>query len=541
MRNPKKVLNSLTKHSVVSSYKFEKLYRILFNPQMYYWACQYVFIKSGRNRSTLDSGPTSVISPDQIENLIGRIRDESYRPCPARSTYNSKGSDNAWPDIPALDDKLVQHIIRMILQAVYEKQFEDCSHGFRSTRSCHTALMQVKTSYQGVRWLIEGHIKGFFEHISHQVLIQALGERIADRRFIRLISKFLNAGYLQDWVFDRTYSGIPNGAIIGPVLASIYLDKLDKYIRGYAQIFAQGRLPSESLKIKPKQTRPVNKLALANHPDDLQALTGLSAKQRAVLPFGEDARSAFKELRYVRYADQFLIGVTGSIGDCKRVKQDLKAFLYDRLKLGLSEEKTLIVPSEKAVTFLSYQVSVARPRLIMSDSWSTREGDGKVVLRMPQEMLREKLVQCGAIEFTKHGSSQYWKPKSRSWLLNKADLEIISQYKLEIQAFYNYYCLARNSGSVNTFGYLMQHSMYKTLGRKYRLSTGQVIGKLRMEGRFATGDKGKENGNRIRTLCNHGFVRGTKTPGWLVDQLPRSQARHARCKKHGSRSERKRM
>lgn len=524
---------------MVSSYKFEKLYRILFNPEMYYWACQYIFIKPGRSRSAVDSGPSSAVSPDRIENLIGRIRDESYRPCPTRSTYNSKGSANSpWPDIPALDDKLVQHIIRMILQAIYEKQFEDCSHGLGSNRSCHTALMQVKTSCQGVTWFIEGHIKGFFEHISRRILIQALGERIADQRFLRLICKFLNAGYLQDWAFDRTYSGIPKGGIISPVLASIYLDKLDKYIRGYAQIFAQGRLDSESSKTNAKQARLKNMAKRANDPDEPEALNGLPAKQRVILTFGEDARSAFKELRYVRYADQFLIGITGSVDDCRRVKKEVNTFLCERLELELSEQKTLIVHSERGAKFLSYQVKVERSRPIKTGSRSAVEGAGKVVLRMPEDKVREKLIQCRAIEFKQHRGPQHWKPKSRSWLLNKADLEIISQYKLEIQAFYNYYCLAQNQVSVKTFGYTMQHSMYKTLGRKYRLSTGQVIDKLKIEGRFAAGCTG--NLNRV-ALYSGGFTRRGKALSWQLDQLPRSMVRHGCGKKHPGQAESRRM
>lgn len=532
MRNPEKVLNSLTKHSVVSSYKFERLYRILFNPKMYYWAGQHVFIKPARIKYTLDKGPDTAISQKQIENLVGRIRQESYRPCPPENaeTLSGRGT-RTLPDTAALDDKLVQQIIRMILDAIYERQFEDSSHGLRPNRSSHTALMQVQTSYQQVKWFIEGHIKGFFGHISRRILIQILGERIADQRFLRLITKFVNAGYLQDWAFESTYSGAAQGGIISPVLANIYLDKLDKYMKAYAQIFAPGRLLSESSKTKVKQTLPANKPECLKGPDRPKALSCLPARQRAVLPFGEDVRCAEKELRYVRYADLFLIGVSGSFDDCTRIKQQIKTFLYEQLELELSEEKTVIACSERGVKFLSYQVNVntSGPK----DSMSAQGGDHKVVLRIPQDKIRENLLQCGAIEIKQNHGRQHWKPKSRSWLLNKTRTEIIWQYKLEIRAFYNYYRIAQNVGSVNTFVYLMQNSMYKTLGRKYRLSTGQLIGKFKAGGRFTAGYTGKEGPSTIRALCIPESVRLSKAPSRPLDQLPRSQTRHMRGKKHG--------
>ena len=128
----------------------------------------------------------------------------------------------------------------MVLEAIYEGHFEDTSYGFRPHRSCHTALNAVQKTFTGKKWFIEGDIKGFFDNINHDILIDILKERISDERFIRLIRKFLKAGYLEQWQFHGTYSGMPQGGIISPILANIYLDKLDKYMKEYAAGFDRG-------------------------------------------------------------------------------------------------------------------------------------------------------------------------------------------------------------------------------------------------------------------------------------------------------------
>ena len=134
----------------------------------------------------------------------------------------------------------MQEVVRLLLEAIYEGHFEGTSHGFRPHRSCHTALGMIQKSFAGAKWFIEGDIKGFFDNIDHNVLISILRERISDERFLRLIRKFLNAGYVEDWKYNKTYSGTPQGGIISPMLANIYLDKFDKYIKEYAAKFRKG-------------------------------------------------------------------------------------------------------------------------------------------------------------------------------------------------------------------------------------------------------------------------------------------------------------
>ena len=195
MRNPKNVLNNLVKHSNVSGYKFERLYRILFNEQMFYTAYQRIYAKQGNMTAGTDGKTVDEMSIQRIENLISKLRDESYKPNPAKRVYIPKKNGKKRPlGIPSFEDKLVQEVVHMILEAIYEGSFENTSHGFRPRRSCQTALTQIQDTFLGTKWFIEGDIKGFFDNIDHNVLIGILEERIADERFIRLIRKFLKIG-----------------------------------------------------------------------------------------------------------------------------------------------------------------------------------------------------------------------------------------------------------------------------------------------------------------------------------------------------------
>lgn len=210
LRNPESVLKALSEHSSDSDYKFERLYRNLFNKQFFYAAYQIIYANPGNMTAGTDKRTAEGFTLEQIDNLIVSLRNETYQPCPARRTYIPKKNGKLRPlGIPAFNDKLVQQVVKMILEAIYEGYFEWTSHGFRPNRSCHTALAQIQKQFSGAKWFIEGDIKGFFDNIDHDVLIEILRKRIKDERFLRLIRKFLNAGYAEKWEFHHTYSGTP--------------------------------------------------------------------------------------------------------------------------------------------------------------------------------------------------------------------------------------------------------------------------------------------------------------------------------------------
>ena len=206
MRDSANVLNSLAGHSQDPNYKFERLYRLLFNENLYALAYQKLSQNAGNYTKGTDGQTIDGMSIKHIHSIIGQLKDESYRPCPARRIYIPKKNGKQRPlGIPAFKDKLVQEVVRMILESIYEGHFEDCSHGFRPHRGCHTAMASLQKGGTGARWFIEGDIKGFFDNINHDVLIGILAERINDERFLRLIRKFLKAGYMEQWEYKNSY------------------------------------------------------------------------------------------------------------------------------------------------------------------------------------------------------------------------------------------------------------------------------------------------------------------------------------------------
>lgn len=517
MRNPEKVLNSLINHSKDKNYKFERLYRILYNKDMYLLAYQNIYAHEGNMTKGTDGETIDGMSLKRIDDLITKMRDESYQPKPSRRTYiTKKGGKRKRPlGIPAFIDKLVQEVIRMILEAIYEDSFENCSHGFRPDRSCHTALNQIQTRFTGAKWFVEGDIKGFFDNIHHDILIGILKERISDDRFIRLIRKFLNAGYVEDWVYHKTYSGTPQGGIISPILANIYLDKLDKYMQEYISKFNIGKdrkRNPEYRKLETKRRNFVEKLKKAESKADKDTILAKIRQvemERRDLPYSLPMDESYKRLQYVRYADDFLIGVIGSKKDCEKIKKDIAEFLFQKLGLELSQEKTLITHGQKKAHFLGYSIYVRKSNLPKRDKLGrmVRNYGGRIVLEVESSTIRDKLLSLKAMKITYVDDKEIWKSKSRYSMKDSDDLEILRTYNSEIRGFYNYYSIANNSAVINSFKYIMEYSMYKTYATKYRTTKHNMIEKYRIDKDFGVKYKTKDGKEKVCLFYNEGFKR----------------------------------
>ena len=466
----------------------------------------------GTDGETIDG-----MSLKRIDDLITKMRDESYQPKPSRRTYITKkdGKRKRPLGIPAFIDKLVQEVIRMILEAIYEDSFENCSHGFRPDRSCHTALNQIQTRFTGAKWFVEGDIKGFFDNIHHDILIGILKERISDDRFIRLIRKFLNAGYVEDWVYHKTYSGTPQGGIISPILANIYLDKLDKYMQEYISKFNIGKdrkRNPEYRKLETKRRNFVEKLKKAESKADKDTILAKIRQvemERRDLPYSLPMDESYKRLQYVRYADDFLIGVIGSKKDCEKIKKDIAEFLFQKLGLELSQEKTLITHGQKKAHFLGYSIYVRKSNLPKRDKLGrmVRNYGGRIVLEVESSTIRDKLLSLKAMKITYVDGKEIWKSKSRYSMKDSDDLEILRTYNSEIRGFYNYYSIANNSAVINSFKYIMEYSMYKTYATKYRTTKHNMIEKYRIDKDFGVKYKTKDGKEKVCLFYNEGFKR----------------------------------
>jgi group II intron reverse transcriptase/maturase len=256
--------------------------------------------------------------------------------------------------LPTWSDKLLQEVIRLILDSYFDVQFSDSSHGFRPGRGCHTALQDIYETWAGTTWLLEGDISACFDSLSHDILLETLAEDIHDGRFLRLLRGLLKAGYFEDWHWNRTLSGAPQGSIIGPILSNIYLSHLDKFVETtLIPTYSKG----DRRKANPVYTHLNNTIRRKRKQGKIEEAKTLE-KQRHELPSVDPYDPNYRRLRYCRYADDFLLGFIGPKEEAEEIKQQLGTFLQEHLKLELSKTKTLITHArtEKA-KFLGYHIS----------------------------------------------------------------------------------------------------------------------------------------------------------------------------------------
>ena len=525
MRSPENVLESLKSKACNENYKYQRLYRNLYNPQFYLLAYQRIQANPGNMTAGTDGKTIDGMGIKRINALIEKVRDFSYQPHPARRTYIPKANGKMRPlGIPSFDDKLIQEVVRLMLESIYEPTFSDQSHGFRMGRSCHTALKYVQKYFTGTKWFVEGDIKGCFDNVDHHVLMHILRKRIADEHFIGLLWKFLKAGYMEDWNYHNTYSGTPQGSIISPILANIYMNELDNYMQEYANRFNCG----ERRKINPafkkkldicrgKEQRLKRNAAKMSDEEKERLTAEIKELRRSLrsMPYSDQMDENYKRVFYVRYADDFLIGVIGSKADAEQIKKDVGSFIHENLHLEMSEEKTLITHGHNFAKFLGYEITVSKDGFNKKTKtgFTRRVNNGKILLYVPHDKWLKRLLTYDALKIKydkQHDNKEVWEPVRRSCLLHLDDLEILNQYNAEIRGLYNYYRLANNVSVLNNFYYVMRYSMLKTFAGKYRTRISRIIRKYRKGKDFAV-EYLQKNGKVGQTLFyNKGFCRDTK-------------------------------
>ncbi|NTU82457.1 MAG: maturase [Chloroflexales bacterium] len=441
----------------------ERVYRLLFSRELFLLAYGRIY----RNAGAMTPGSTPEtadgMSLRKIDTIITQLRAERYRWTPVRRTYiPKKRSTKLRPlGLPSWSDKLLQEVIRLILEAYFEPQFSSASHGFRPGRGCHTALREIYHSWTGTAWFIEGDIQACFDSLDHSVLDAMLAEHIHDNRFLRLLRELLRAGYLEAWTYHRTLSGAPQGSIVGPILSNIYLSRFDQFVE--TQLIPQYT--------RGTRRRPNPAYERISHRAGYLARTGRMAeakalrKQRRGMPSIDPYDPAYRRLRYIRYADDFLLGFCGPREEAEYIKQQLRQFLHETLKLKLSEPKTLLTHARTTpARFLGYAIHVIQDDQLC-DATGRRATNGTIGLKLPVDV-----VQAACQRYMRHG-----KPIQRTQNIFDSDFSIIAQYQQEFRGFVEYYRLAYNLAAQGTwFKHVMEQSLTKTLAAKYRISVPAV-------------------------------------------------------------------
>lgn len=442
-------------------------YRLLFNRNLFLTAYGNIYCNKGALTPGTDENDTmDGMSVERMDNLIQLLREEKYDPPPSRRTsVPKKSGGRRYLGLPNGSEKLVQEVLRIILEAYYEPRFRDSSHGYRPERGCHTALKHVKTKFQNATWFIEGDIKGCFDNIDHDILLGILKRDIHDGRLIHLIDRFLKAGYIEDWEYRKTYSGTPQGGILSPLLSNIYLNELDRFI--------EDELMPQHNRGKRRATNPAyksysNRIERRRRNGQLEEARELELERRQ-LPAVDPNDPNFRRLQYVRYADDWLLGFIGPKAEALEIKEQVKHFLRERLRLELSEEKTFITHAKtQSAHFLGYAISIYQANDSLtrrsSDGAKRRSINGIVRLAIPEGLIDKKISRYY------HGG----KITSDTRFLQSSVPLIILTYQQRLRGLVQYYQYAMNVSSFSKLKYAMEISLVKTLAHKLRIPVTRV-------------------------------------------------------------------
>ena len=473
---------------------FTRLYRYLLREDIYYIAYQNLYANKGATTKGVDNDTADGFSKKYVEQLIHEIETGGYKPKPVRRISIPKKNGKTRPlGIPSFKDKLLQEVIRMILEAIYEPIFCKESHGFRPKRSCHTALNAIKRDFTGTVWFIEGDIQGCFDNINHEILIKVLSTKIKDSKFINIIRLFLKSGYMENWKYNKTYSGCPQGSIIGPILSNIYLNEMDKKFHEIKTKFDIPRPLEDALTPQYRELdNKRKKISYWINQTEGEERTKLIAKLKSTVKEMRKVQAkprTNKKISFIRYADDWLMGVCGTKIECEEIKKEIEEFLNDELKLNLSREKTLITHSSKKVRFLGYDIRVRRSQEVKgykmkNGKWrKSRTLNNKVELTVPHKDKIERFLFDKGI--VKQGKDGKLVPIYRANLQYQNDVDILKIYNAETRGILNYYNLAVDYHTLDYFSYLMEYSCLSTISHKHNSSTRKIINLYRCNHNWA--------------------------------------------------------
>ena len=483
-------------------WKNRDLYRLMYKEDLYILAYEQIKSKPGNMTPGTDGETLDGISLETIREIIQEMKTEQFQFKPVRITFIPKANGKMRKlGIPCVRDKIVQQVMYLILTAIYDSPntpyFRETSHGFRQNRSCHTALREIRRKWSAANWLIEGDIRACFDEIHHGTLVTILKKKIQDQRFLNLIWKLLHAGYMDlHGARKDSLIGSPQGGILSPILANVYLHELDEFVEELRQKREKGENKGRSLAYQ-SLSKAKAKL-VAQGKTKTREFKALVQKMRA-LPSTNVNDPEFIRIKYLRYADDWIIGLSGSHALAEEIKQEVKIFLHDHLKLTLNEEKTRITNARTEEAFFlgtilkmgnSGVAKVTLSATITGKRVKRRSTGWETVMKAPMPKLLKRLSERGFC--TKEG-----KPLPRSgWAYLDVD-QIISLYNGVNRGIQNFYRFTDNWRQLGRIQYILRFSLAMTLARKLQITTSQVFKRFGKQPTYVI--KGKE-GKEDRTI-----------------------------------------
>jgi nicotine oxidoreductase len=490
----------------------DDLYRLLYKADLYILAYERIKSKPGNMTPGTDGETLDGFSIETIQTIIKEMRTEQFRFKPVRTTFIPKANGKMRRlGIPCVRDKVVQEAMRLILEAIYDSPydpyFRETSHGFRPKHSCHTALREFRGKWSAVNWLIEGDIRACFDELSHPVLVNTLRKKIHDERFLNLIWKLLNAGYM-DLHGNKKESlvGSPQGGILSPILANVSLHELDEFVEGLRAKHEKGK---RKLRNPIYQRLSWQKSRMVKRGETKTKEFQRISQQMRTLPTLQVNDPGFIRIKYLRYADDWIVGIWGSHMLAEHIKQEIKTFRNDHLRLTLSEEKTHITHTRtEEALFLGTRLKLgagAEAKLtLQTNMWGKkfkrRSTGWETVMKAPLPKLLKRLSDRGFC--TKEG-----KPIAKSgWAFLDTD-QIILLYSSINRGIQNYYRFVDNWVQLQRIQYILQYSLAMTLGRKYNISTPKVFKRFGKTLTYVIRDKEGKEKKTVSFYLNHDWAK----------------------------------